>query len=290
LTIVAAAELWRARHRQRPRWVPLAIALVLFVVPVTAWLVARWRLDQWRFISKIFTYDFVARALTVIEDHPGTPLYYLNILQRNQFDWVAAGVVAWLVCALPWRRVVAALSFWRANDASTMLMAAWAVIAFLIPTIMRTKLSWYLNPFYPPFALGVAWLFVHGVSASRQEPVRRQHAVLVLVFIVALGAAESRLVWYSFHRRALTNSTQGLLLAERNSLRGQKVFRHHWTHSEIFVLKGLVGAEHRETASLAGFLLDSNVGDYLFSSADVTQPNMLLVRTDGRHYLFRRRE
>ena len=49
-----------------------------------------------------------------------------------------------------------------------MLMAAWAGICFLIPTIMRTKLSWYLNPFYPPFALGVAWLFVQGASASRQ--------------------------------------------------------------------------------------------------------------------------
>ena len=290
LTIVLAAEWWRVGHGSRRRLLPFATALVLFIVPVAAWLIARWQLDEWRFISRIFMYDFAARALTVIEDHPGTPLYYLNILQRNQFDWVAAGLAAWLVSAIPWRQIGGTLAFWRANDASTMLAAAWALITLLVPTIMRTKLSWYLDPFYPPFALGVGWLFVRSMSAWRQQPFQRRLAGLAVVFALAFVAAESRMVWYSFHRRSLASSTQGLLLAERQTLGGQKVFRDHWTHSESFVLQGIVGAEMRETDSVEAFLRESAVGDYLFASTRIVQPGLLLVRTQGPNHLFRRRE
>ena len=109
-----------------------------------------------------------------------------------------------------------------------------------------------------------------------------------MIFAVALAGAESRLVWYSFHRRALANSSQGLLLAERSILSGQKVFRDHWTHSEVFVLTGIVGAEYRETATVEDFLKASDVGDYLFSSDEVMNPRMSLVSTDGRYRLLRR--
>jgi 4-amino-4-deoxy-L-arabinose transferase-like glycosyltransferase len=290
LIIIAAAEWWRVTRGRTRRGLPIATALVLFAIPVTAWLVARWRLDEWRFISRIVTYDFAARALTVIENHPGTPFYYLNILQRNQFDWVLAGLAAWLLCAVPWRRVAQAVAFWRADDASKMLAAAWGVIAFLVPTLMRTKLSWYLDPFYPPFALGLGWLFVRAAANLRQESFNRRLTALAVVFVLAFAAAETRLMWYSFNRRSLSSSPQGFLLAAREILEGQRVFSDHWTHSESFVLEGMVGAEQRETQDVEAFLRDSIVGDYLFMSNESTDPGLLLVRTDGRHHLFRRSE
>ena len=290
LMIVVAAEWWRVKQGRSRRWIPIAVALALFAVPVTAWLAARWRLDEWRFISRIFTYDFAARALTVIEDHPGTPFYYLNILQRNQFDWVVAGLVAWFVCAVPARRILRTLAFWRADDPSRMLSGAWALIAILVPTLMRTKLSWYLVPFYPPFALAVGWVSVRAIAALGRYPFQRRLTALIVVLAMAFIAAESRLVWYSFHRRSISTSSQGVLLAERQILGGQTVFGDHWTHSESFVLKGIIGAEPRETESVDAFLRDSAVGDYLFVSREIRQPGLLLVRTNGRHHLFQRRE
>jgi hypothetical protein len=263
---------------------------VLFAVPVGAWLIARWRLDEWLFISRIFTYDFAARTLTVIEDHPGTPFYYLNILQRNQFDWFMAGVVAWLHCGVPLRRIIQTLSFWRAADASTMLAASWGVIAFLVPTLMRTKLTWYLNPFYPPFALGVGWLFVRGVETCGHASINRRPTLLLAVFLIACVTAETRLMWYSFNRRSLAASTQGFLLSEKETLRGQKVFSDHWSHSERFVLEGIVGAEEHEAESVEAFFRMSAVGDYLLVSDEVADAGLLLVRTNGRHLLFRRSE
>jgi len=86
LAIVLAALIGRNRTSTpgRTRWLPTLSAVALFVVPVGVWAVARWRIDQWLFFDKLFNYDFLARSLRVIEDHPGGPLYYLNILQKNQ--------------------------------------------------------------------------------------------------------------------------------------------------------------------------------------------------------------
>jgi len=291
ISIVAAVELRHHARSQRERWLPLAAALALFLLPVTAWIVARWRLDQWQFIERLFVYDFLARSLTVIEDHPGSPLYYLNILQRNQFDWMAAAVAAAMIYAIPhWNYVRSRLVFWRSRDVLTLLIGTWAALTLLIPTLMRTKLSWYLNSFYPPFAVVVACVFAAGLAGHLSAATsHRRKVMLVLLFVVTITAAESRLMWYSYHRRALTASSQGLLLAERRTLEKQTVFGDHWTHSEVFVLKAIVGAEHREINNLEEFLRNSRIGDYFFSPSEVTDPDMLLVRSNGRHRLYRRR-
>jgi len=288
LSIAAAVESWHARRDPRGRLAPLAAGLALFLIPVAAWLVARWRLDQFQFISRIFTYDFFARSLMVIENHPGTPLYYLDILQRNQFEWVAAAIAAWFAWPVPWSRVAALIRFWQGQNAMKMLLGSWAAVTLFIPTLMRTKLSWYLNPFYPAFAVGVAALFAAGLSRDGTPAARRRQIMLALVFIAAVTAAESRLLWYSYHRRALTNSSQEVLLAERDALGGSLVFGEHWTNSEIFVLKALAGADHRETANLEEFLRNSRIGDYWFSSQHVTDSDILLVRSNGHHHLYRR--
>lgn len=287
LSIALAVEVWRAKRRHSIPWAPIAVALVLFSVPVGAWLVARWRLDEWLFISRLFSYDFAARALTVIENHPGTPLYYLNILQRNQFDWLLLGVVSAFL--IRWPALTPLATFWRGNELK-MVIGSWAAITLLIPTFMRTKLSWYLDPFYPPFALGVGYLFVRAVSSASKPGTHRLRAALVVVFIAMFVTAESRLVWYSFHRRSLAASSQGLLLAERTTLTGRRVFRDHWTHSETFLLKGIIGAEQQEAATLDDFLRDSNAGDYLVAGSGMVHPAVELVKAHGRNCLYRRRK
>jgi 4-amino-4-deoxy-L-arabinose transferase-like glycosyltransferase len=288
LAIVAAAEWWRAAQGRRREPLPVAIAILLFALPVAVWMALRWRLDEWRFISRVFTYDFAARVLTVIEDHPGTPFYYLNVLQRNHIEWVLGTLIACIVCAVSLRRAARLLAFWRAHDPSLMLVAVWALVAFLVPTLMRTKLSWYLNPFYPPFALAVGWVFMQAVARCLEQQRHRRLAAMVALFVLVFGVAEGRLLWYSFNRRALANSSQGFLLAERRTLGGQRVFHDHWTHSETFVLTGLVGAERRDTESVATFLRDSADGDYLLWTEEISEPELLLVRARGRHRLFRR--
>ena len=247
------------------------------------------RQDGWLFLGRLFEYDFVARSFSVVEDHPGTPLYYLNVLQKDQFGWILAGLAALALYPLPWPRIRTLIAFWRGHDIGRMVLGSWTVIALVVPTLMRTKLPWYLNTFYPAFAIGVAWLLAHALSTPGKDGTARwRHAVAIGVFAIALVGAESRLIWYSFHDRDLARSSQGLLVAERDTLRGAQVFGHHWTYGDVFVLEAFARGTHREARSLEDFFVNSKVGDHWLSSEPSDRPGLLLVRSNGRHWLYRR--
>ncbi len=286
LAIVCAVEV-RRQSPWRERVRPLAIAVVLFVAPVGVWMWQRWQLDQWKFLGPLFFYDFVARSLNVIEGHRGTPFYHLNVLQKNQFDWLSAGLIACGLCPFAWSKVRPWFGFWRGSDILKLTVGVWIAITLLMPTLIRTKLSWYLNPFYPAFALIIAVIFVHAVSHKQGASTTRRF-VVGMVIVVALIVAESRLIWYSIHRRNLAQSTQGFLLSEREQLAGRRVFRTHWDNSEMFVLEVLIGADATQAKTIEAFLQQSAPGDYWLSRGELNRPEMVLVESQRRQWLYRR--
>jgi 4-amino-4-deoxy-L-arabinose transferase-like glycosyltransferase len=288
--IILAAAIGRKRER-RPPVQATALAALLFVVPVATWAFARWRIDEWRFFDLMVNYDFVARTLTVIEEHPGTPLYYLDILRKHHYDWLLAAAAALLLVPDVGRRVHGGLvRFWRGDNGLAVLLVAWAGVTFLIPTVMRTKLPWYLNPFYPAFALGVGWLVVHGLSVDWRGRLRRRGAVLAGVVVVAFGVAEGKLLWYSYQHRDVGNSPQALLLGERQRLKDRRVFFDEFVRADIFVAGAIVGAKQPSAVSLETFWSESRPGDCLVAIAGLNGPRLHVVRSGGRRSLYCRRE
>ncbi len=288
LAIVALAAFRRSRWQSK--WIlPSAIALLLFLLPVTLWAVPRYRLDEWQFFERMFRYDFLARSLAAIETHRGGPAYYLVILMKHQYDWILAGLAALVFAPISWSRLRAWMAGGLRDDRSPLLVA-WAVSTLLIPTLMRTKLPWYLNTFYPLFALIVALLLVRACSrASSMAGARARLVALSLVTALALTSAEIKLFWYSFHFRDLSHSAQGLLLDEPQELSGRVVYRDLWDRSAMFVT-GLVGAEFRHVESLDDFLRQASPGDFLLTSDDLNLSGLTLVRSNARHRLYRRTE
>jgi 4-amino-4-deoxy-L-arabinose transferase-like glycosyltransferase len=289
LAIMLAVWFGRKRTRHIP-WQASATAVLLFAVPVGAWAIARWRIDGWRFFNLMFNYDFVARSFTVIEEHPGTPLYYLNILQKHHYDWLLAGVAALFLSPVPWRTLRERLiPFWHGDDGMGVLLGSWAAVTFFVPTVMRTKLPWYLNPFYPVFALGIAWLLVKGLSLDWTGPLRRRGAILAGVIVVCFGVAEGKMIWYSYAYRDISDTAQGMLLKERKRLKNRRVFFDEFGRADIFVAGGVVGAEHQETVPVDAFRRESRAGDCFVSAAHLTDPDLELVRSGPRKSLYCRR-
>jgi len=294
--IVLAVLIWKnwTTSPGRRRWVPSLPtigAVIFFVVPVGAWVFARWRVDQWTFFDKLFNYDFVARSLTVIENHPGGPLYYVNILQKNQYDWLLAGVAALVLFPISWRQVRDRLELlWQREDGLGVLLASWAGMTFLIPTMMRTKLPWYLNPFYPVFALGIAWILVRGFMQYPEGASGRRQVVLGMTIVAALGIAEGKLLWYPLHYRDVNDSVQGLLLTEKDRLRNHGVFQPHWDRAEFFVASGVIGVERALAGRGETFWRESRPGDCLISVRHVSNPGLVLIRSSRHHTLYCRAE
>jgi 4-amino-4-deoxy-L-arabinose transferase-like glycosyltransferase len=287
--IVLVVELLR-RKESRPPVRPWLVAAALFAIPVGAWAVARWQVDGTAFFKVLFGYDFIARTVGVIEEHPGSWLYYLDVLQRNHYDWLIAGIAAIVLVPGPRRWIVEQLRLWRRDD-RVLICGTWMGLTLLIPTVMQTKLPWYLNEFYPVFAIATACLIVRGLTRvpMPSAPQGRQIA-LAAVVVMAAAVAEGKLIWYSFEHRDLAHSVQGLILGERDQLIGQRVFRQHWDRAETFVLSELVGAEQHDAPTLDVFMTESCAGDYLLASAALDLPELELIREGDTERLYRRRE
>jgi 4-amino-4-deoxy-L-arabinose transferase-like glycosyltransferase len=286
VTFVLLVEAW-TRHDRPRRWGPVALGVLLFVIPVAAYGAARWRIDQWNFLGRMFTHDLVALSLTPLEGHQGGPFYFLNMLQRYQYDWLVAMLLAALVTREAWRPWASGvLRSLRERNALAVVVAAWALVTLLIPTAMQTKLPWYLNPFYPVFAIGAGAVLVRALDAAGSGGRKWRLEFVCAVIALAVVVAESKSLWQSYLVRNLAASPQGLLLSRGSEHRGTRVFRDCRHHDEAFVVKALIGAEYYVVNDVDDFLFDARPGDLYLSSVDVSDPNLSLLGRALGHSLY----
>ncbi len=231
LLIIVVAEVTTPRSR-RERWMPLAAAASTFVLLIAPWAVARWQVDRWTFFGQLFLQDFVARATAPLDDHQGNVLYYFHQLQKNHYDWLVPALVASLCTS--WRSMRArAAADWP--KPLVVLLTSWGVLALLLPTLAATKVAWYLNPFLPVFASGVAWLIATSWRLSARSHPRRALAI-ALATTLAFIVAESKLVWQSYVNRDIAHTMQGEFLAHADAINGHTVYAASWDLADAFVL------------------------------------------------------
>jgi 4-amino-4-deoxy-L-arabinose transferase-like glycosyltransferase len=267
------------------RWLPLSAAAMLFAVPVGAWVVARYQLDQWRFLKRMFHYDFVALSTRPLEGHTGTPLYYLNVLQKDQYDWLLAAFGALVLVPIPLAAVRRALTRSPRDRQLAIICGSWIGVTLVIPTLMQTKLAWYLTPFFPAFALLVALTFTHGFGLWGDGLGSRRWIVAGLVML-AFTVAETKLIWYSYNMRGLQLSAQGLMLEERKRLKGRRVYRERWPGAGRFVLEHVVGGEPRQVDDELDFVKKGQPGDFiLLSRSQAAYSRLQCPRTNQRYAL-----
>jgi 4-amino-4-deoxy-L-arabinose transferase-like glycosyltransferase len=287
LLLIAAIEL-RRQMPARARWQPLALAAAAFAVPVGAWAVARWQVDQWAFFERIFFQDFVALSTRALDNQGGSPLFYLNILQKHHYDWIIAAItVVVLYRPASWAPMRRALAFWRHPDDRVAIIGWWVALTLVVPSLMQTKLPWYLNPLYPMFALGVGAALRYGFTRPGFPPHHR--TLLVAMVVMAAVVAESKLIYYSYNQRDLEHSVQGVLLVEADRINGARVYHSSWNQADNFVMRVLVQAEQGIAMTVEEFLARSGPGEFLVLPGDTVHPALERVAVEGSYGLYQRR-
>ena len=265
---------------------PLSAATAVAAIPIVLWGVARWRVDQHLFFERMFFQDFIDLSTSVLDNHGGSPLFYLTVLIKHQYDWlVAVAAVALLYPPASWRSFASRLAFWRSPNECVVVLGTWTTLAFIVPSIMQTKAAWYINPFYPTFALGVGAVLSYGFS--QLDGPRDKRMLLTAAFVMALIVAETKVFWYSDHFRALDRTSQGGLRAEADRLKGARGYNTSWELAELFVVRGLVQARP-ETMTIEEFVMQAGPMDFILLPGNVTHPSLIRVAVRGSHGLYQR--
>jgi hypothetical protein len=108
--------------------------------------------------------------------------------------------------------------------------------------------------------------------------------------VLALAVAEGQTIYYSFARRDVHHSVQGLLLAEGRNLAGARVFQARWTRADRFVLEHVLGGQAHEATGIDDLVRAARRGDYVIMPHHGEAPELVSVRANRRHQLCRVRE
>lgn len=283
--VAHAVALVRAGEPLEPRLGPLTLGAVCFTVPIASWAYARWHADGWLFFTQMIGYDLLARGLTAVEGHGESLFYYFDVVQRYQYEWLITAAAAALLAPRAMRGLARACA---ARGVPLAMVAAWAAGTFVVPTLVTTKLAWYVNGIYPLLAITLA-VIVHAAwhELSAHGQVARARLVVALVVIAAV-AAEGRMAWQSYRKLDLGRSAQGLLVGHADAVRGRRVFARACPRPEWFLARAAgsrcVVARDPDVALSIG---DAN--DLWLDQPGLDHPGLTLVVANRRSALYARR-
>jgi len=139
----------------------------LFLVGI--WHYAAFMSGGGHFIGGYINQHLFERTTKAMDGHVGSWVTYINVMLYKAKPWGAAGIVF-----LPFM-IIAALKKGRSDN---WLFVIWILTVYVVFTLVKTKLHWYIIPVYPALMLVAAW----GV-----EKIFRRFAVGIVCVIAFIG-------------------------------------------------------------------------------------------------------
>lgn len=190
----------------------LPLTLLVTGAMVAPWIVARYYRDGWIFFQSMAAND-LGRVASALEGNGHPFWWYIPRFLKLTFPLsLGLAVIGWAV----WRR--------RLTD-DLVLPFAWTLAPLLVASALSTKLSWYILPMYPGFAIVLS-------AALRAYWEERPRLVLALTVCVLL-VAEGRVLRGIARGMSLPAEEQSILaLAPGN---GAPLCRERWTQALWYV-------------------------------------------------------
>src|SRR3989338_2053302 len=146
LIIITYAALSKNIRLVLKRQFLLGTALAFSVIFI--WHLAQFLLAGPVALKGYFGFHIFQRATSVLESHGGGINFYQKAIFNKNIPW-SVMIYASLLYVV-WR------SF-KYKDKNAILILSWVIAAYLLYTLVRTKLNWYIMPIYPAMALSSAF-------------------------------------------------------------------------------------------------------------------------------------
>lgn len=175
LIAILGAYLFLSGNFRKLRISQWLLLLLSFVVPILLWGSLRFHQDGLRFFENMINYDLLNRSENSIEGHTGGVFYYLLTLLRYHGCWIILLIASALYYAAPIYNNIK-------KKSNVMLICLWIVLPFILYTIAKTKIEWYILPIYPPIAICCGALFSKFLMQENHN--RKVLIALVSVFLI----------------------------------------------------------------------------------------------------------
>jgi len=151
----------------------LYLSFIIGLLIALPWHIYEYVLYGKKFINDYFIYHVVQRSAEALEGNVGKWNFYIRILINKFKPW---GFLAFL--SVPYG---AWLSFKK--DKRNLFVFIWVIAVFLVFSLVKTKLQWYIVPAYPALAISIAVL-LGKIVPEKFTKIVPVVAVIVLIFHV----------------------------------------------------------------------------------------------------------
>lgn len=137
-------HLWRTQKQNQTIWLAWVSAGLLTILWLSIMIIA----FGFPFVYEYIGYHIFLRAVTPLETHNGPLLFYIQLLfLKPIFMFFEVYLISLLV-------YVRSKKIWA--DTRIMHVCVSSILLIIIPSMIQTKLAWYILPFYPYAALTIA--------------------------------------------------------------------------------------------------------------------------------------
>lgn len=98
-------------------------------------------------LKEYFSFHIYKRATSVLENHGGGINFYQKAIFNKNIPWSVMIYASFFYLA--W-------SSFKYKNKDTIFLSSWIIVTYLLYTLVRTKLHWYIMPIYPALALSSA--------------------------------------------------------------------------------------------------------------------------------------
>lgn len=102
-----------------------------------------------RFVNDVVVKHLFSRTTSALEGHVGNYYFYLRTLINKFHPWILVGIFSAPYC------LYLAIKNW---EDEFIFVSAWIFVIFIIITLIRTKLPWYVFPIYPALSLTIGFI------------------------------------------------------------------------------------------------------------------------------------
>lgn len=145
-------------------------------LPIMLWAFKRYSFDRFTFFSKMVQYDIIRRSSSVLDTHSGGKLYYLNFIVNSDTYWFI------LFCALGLAMcVLLNRNDWERNKNIGIGLLLWLIVPFLIFSLAKSKLYWYIYILFPAISLFI------GLAVDKLLQLKRTVLTILLLLLIVFS-------------------------------------------------------------------------------------------------------
>ena len=220
------------------KWWQYIIFFLSSLLLIVGWGLLRYGFDGTTFFKSMIEYDLLSRSSSALENHGGSIFYYFLIL-----GLIPTMLVAVVLGAI--QLVIKIKKKEKLSNLSILCLASF-LTTFIIFSIAKTKLGWYIFPCVIPSAIYGAYVLGRHIKNNDTTPSTkkfRKASFVCLIFICVCALLTTATPFVSFSKQDKTTQLfiNTLTIEDKNDIYIQIKDSSKWNQGDLLMLEFTIG-------------------------------------------------